>query len=1331
MGMVPNGLLPSASAGVTRRLDPERWAVAEDRTAELIARIQPNAYSEGRRLAVYHYVQRLIMNCLSCQVFTFGSVPLKTYLPDGDIDVTAFSNSEELKEIWANLVRDALEREEKNENAEFHVKEVQYIQAEVKIIKCLVENIVVDISFNQVGGLCTLCFLEEIDNLISRNHLFKRSIILIKAWCFYESRILGAHHGLISTYALETLVLYIFHIFNNSFTGPLEVLYRFLEFFSNFDWEKFCLSLWGPVPISSLPDMTAEPPWMDSGELLLNKSFLDTCSSAYGVVPRTQENQGQPFVSKHFNVIDPLRANNNLGRSVSKGNFFRIRSAFAYGAKRLGKLLECPKEDLIAELNQFFTNTWIRHGSGSRPDVPTPSLVDVRPLKVVPSVVAGSQRSVTAFKKKVENPKLHASQDNLRPNQDNLTEVGHIYTDPSQPIHKSDIHYRNLPRAVNPSVTHVQHQKNYTPQGNANVSEQLERNNSAGLMQSERDKRVPNGLFVNDRNGQNRSRFARTRSSPELTDSSAEGFRGRRTNAVGMEKSLGVDYSSRRNILVPEVSSNHSTKSSQDESVSSLNSSSHPSAMAASDSNSVSSSYRDDNGFVMNEELPSVSESSDMHHDEQVLVNLMESVKLHGFNGQIQLPMQIPSHISIAHPPLLAPTTFSQKHLAGVPPANLIGTPWLPNMQFLHGFVPPPMAHYVHNPNFAPNIEDGTETEKPNTSDVNHDAGKTWQEYGVGFSRQFDPEARDPHIYGIDGKEHSSLPNGVPGAPLERQMKFTVENNGVDDETYTGMFQNHTSREAAVDYSKRSGYVNVLSSHASSSKGKTLDSSSWDEMTVNTTRPSREKWGKRSAFAAPVTTTHGKTGWQMGNTAEHLPAEVNDGPRNGTVVPIITEASEIVTGSDSFSAQSRTSRVPNDFDPSQIGMPNPVFAPFLIGSPQHRQGDSSGLTFVQTGPPVPFVVLPFVPGNSDGSDPQFERSEGIDQLPANTVGQFFGSLNDVHQQDSSATSTVSSSSMTEPSGEHKPDILNSDFVSHWHNLQYGRLCQNPRPMDPVLYPVPVPPMYLQGHAPWDGPGRPAAPNVNWPQMVGGQRVFPVMPVQPSTERTGVLQHYGEDAPRYRGGTGTYLPNPKVPYRDRHSNSRNYRGGYNGDRGDYSDKEGSWINSKQRNPNCGYGRSQSERSGMRSDRQVTDESQSDRQRRTYRNDSYRHEASSQYLVQGQPFGSTSSMRKPGNTAHGVYAQPSMSSNGAGALSGPPGPPFFMVYSYEQGSNHGASSSEPIEFGSLGPLPAADGDDIPRSTRQVMPNGFYGQRRGPYRGGSSHSSPDQPSSPQHRR
>jgi hypothetical protein len=66
-------------------------------------------------------------------------------------------------------------------------------------------------------------YFSQVDRLIGRDHLFKRSIILVKAWCFYESRILGAHHGLLSTYALEVLVLYVFHVFNHSLRGPLEV----------------------------------------------------------------------------------------------------------------------------------------------------------------------------------------------------------------------------------------------------------------------------------------------------------------------------------------------------------------------------------------------------------------------------------------------------------------------------------------------------------------------------------------------------------------------------------------------------------------------------------------------------------------------------------------------------------------------------------------------------------------------------------------------------------------------------------------------------------------------------------------------------------------------------------------------------------------------------------------------------------------------------------------------------------------------------------------------------------------------------------------------------
>lgn len=45
----------------------------------------------------------------------------------------------------------------------------------------------------------------------------------IKAWCYYESRLLGAHHGLLSSYALEVLVLHICNVYYATVTTPLQV----------------------------------------------------------------------------------------------------------------------------------------------------------------------------------------------------------------------------------------------------------------------------------------------------------------------------------------------------------------------------------------------------------------------------------------------------------------------------------------------------------------------------------------------------------------------------------------------------------------------------------------------------------------------------------------------------------------------------------------------------------------------------------------------------------------------------------------------------------------------------------------------------------------------------------------------------------------------------------------------------------------------------------------------------------------------------------------------------------------------------------------------------
>ncbi|CAO2839187.1 unnamed protein product [Amaranthus hypochondriacus] len=359
--------LPSSSCSLSS-FSPEVWARAEQATHEIIKQVQPTVVSEERRKDVIDYVQRLLKGYIGCEIFPFGSVPLKTYLPDGDIDLTAFCGFK-LEESFANAVFSVLEGEDHNPAAEFVVKDVQYIRAEVKLVKCLVQNIVVDISFNQIGGLCALCFLEEVDRLIGKDHLFKRSIILIKAWCYYESRILGAHHGLISTYALETLVLYIFHLFHSNLSGPLAVLHKFLDYFSKFDWDNFCVSLNGPVHVSSLPEIVVERPECNESDLLLTDEFMRECVNKFSVPSRGNETNYRTFMQKHLNIVDPLKENNNLGRSVSKGNFFRIRSAFSYGARKLGQILLQPQENIAEAVCKFFTNTLHRHGKGQRPDV--------------------------------------------------------------------------------------------------------------------------------------------------------------------------------------------------------------------------------------------------------------------------------------------------------------------------------------------------------------------------------------------------------------------------------------------------------------------------------------------------------------------------------------------------------------------------------------------------------------------------------------------------------------------------------------------------------------------------------------------------------------------------------------------------------------------------------------------------------------------------------------------------------------------------------------------------------------------------------------------------
>ncbi|KAK9291450.1 hypothetical protein L1049_019398 [Liquidambar formosana] len=1323
---LPNGLLPNEAASVTRVLDLERWSRAEERTAELITRIQPNQPSEERRNAVACYVQRLMMKCFSCQVFTFGSVPLKTYLPDGDIDLTAFSKNQSLKDTWANEVRDMLESEENNEDAEFRVKEVQYIQAEVKLIKCLVENIVVDISFNQLGGLCTLCFLEQVDHLINQNHLFKRSIILIKAWCYYESRILGAHHGLISTYALETLVLYIFLVFNNSFAGPLEVLYRFLEFFSKFDWDNFCVSLRGPVPISSLPSMKADLPRKDGGELLLRNSVLDH-SYAYAVLPGGQENHDQPFVSKHFNVIDPLRTNNNLGRSVSKGNFFRIRSAFAFGAQRLARLLDCPKEDLIAEFNQFFMNTWDRHGKGHRPDAPSPDLYGLRPVNLNHSDGSDSPRNYSSSKKAKEN---FSSRESEVP----VTRASHAVS--SQHGGHS---FKQMSRTSNASTgSRNQSQKTY-----ANLTSSVASDHNHRIAQSltfNENTHTDKGRSSRTDNLGNevhaKYRFARTYSSPELTDISSEvPSRGRRNRAFetgkGQTVSVRPDYSRSRN-LGSEVSENHSSRLTEDPS-SPRQSSSHQSTDAAVDLNSASNSFHGESGLgAVGEDLHSLSETMQMRQVEQDLVNMMASSR--SFGGQVQMPLNIASAVPMP-PSILASWGYAHRNSAGIVPMNIpiFDSPWGSSMHYSQGLVPFPVPQYFSSVGMASNreeivepLDDNLVSSEMNEEDSDHGF---WSEGNADTMRGFDPENGSIQVQQLEEKNMFSSVgfNFVPSSRVSSSDSYPMkahglikENRGVIRETYGDDSEYHI-RGSDVHSTASSRFVSA--SQATSSGTKLSSEGSWDGSPSKVSKSTRDRRGRKSAPSTDPSTVYGlgNNGWRYeGESVDDHSSQADDDNRDW--VPLSTVRTEEAESTVHGSAASSHVRI-TGYEAAQMSESNPMhpITPMLVGSGLRQRGnDNHGLlpfAFVPTGPPVPFLIYNF---STEG------RTSGALTSHSNREGELHNCH--VSQSDQNLDSTENlnqSEALMEPSEERKSDILNSDFASHWKNLQYGRSCQNLQNQGLLHYPSSfvVPPGYLDGHFPWDGPGSPFSANMNpvTQLMSYASRPIPVSSLQPgSNSPTGVYQHCAEEIPRYRGGTGTYLPNPKISSRDRQSSyTKNHRGNYYDRRDHHGDREGNWnVNPRPRFAGRGQGRNQVEKPHTRLDRTTANNSRSDRPWDSFKQDSFPPSYS-----QNRSFSSSnSSHRGPANVAYGMYPLPVVNPNGV-SPSGSAMPSAAVLYPYDQNISHG-SSAEQLEFGSLGRVHFS-GINEPSQLGEGSSRCVNEQQN--FQGDSAHSSPAQPSSP----
>lgn len=93
--------------------------------------------------------------------------------------------------------------------------------------------------------------MEECDILLGKDHLLKRSIVLLKAWWLYETRAFSGQTMLmsVSDFALSTMLLCSINKHHRKLHHPLQVLAMFFSQFSKLNWEKEVVTLGGVVEI--------------------------------------------------------------------------------------------------------------------------------------------------------------------------------------------------------------------------------------------------------------------------------------------------------------------------------------------------------------------------------------------------------------------------------------------------------------------------------------------------------------------------------------------------------------------------------------------------------------------------------------------------------------------------------------------------------------------------------------------------------------------------------------------------------------------------------------------------------------------------------------------------------------------------------------------------------------------------------------------------------------------------------------------------------------------------------------------------------------------------
>ncbi len=255
-------------------------------------------------------------------------------------------------------------------------------------VMCNVDsNWSVEISSNRRQELCMLAFYEEVANLVGKDYLFKRSLLLIRAWWSYETVTYverDIRHYLPQN-ALCLMVCMIFNKFHWRIESPLQALALFLAEFLQYDNKKHVITLQGLVPFnahshsgqgSSIVGGNSQrmplqliPPQQRH---LLTFEVLEKYWQLFNIGSSAASSNETPAISKSqfnpynttgyiafdkagFNILHPFTHTSLITEKVSSRRLSLIQKALQSGAT---KMTESIQKCIDANSTTSFTSTF-------------------------------------------------------------------------------------------------------------------------------------------------------------------------------------------------------------------------------------------------------------------------------------------------------------------------------------------------------------------------------------------------------------------------------------------------------------------------------------------------------------------------------------------------------------------------------------------------------------------------------------------------------------------------------------------------------------------------------------------------------------------------------------------------------------------------------------------------------------------------------------------------------------------------------------------------------------------------------------------------------------